>query len=261
MLKHFLSYYWRAKTLRSVKNPFIRQLISEVVEDDRYYYIFDDLAFLKAKLLQQTQSIDVLDLGAGSRKKQGKQRRICDIAKQAVSPDWQGKLLYRLLKHLPAENRLEIGTSLGITTMYQYFAHPKGSFISLEGSPEIARLARQHFEQLGASRIQLMEGNFDETLEQALKKLGRLDYAFIDGNHRKEATLAYFEACLPYLHEGSYLVFDDIYWSNGMAQAWKNIRQHPKVRLSIDLFWCGIVFFQPQEKQEIALISRKYKPV
>lgn len=262
MLKYFWQYYWRAQTRFRIHSPFVYQLVDKVIEDDRQYYIFDALAKLRGQLLQKHEAIEILDLGAGSRKKQDKHRKVRDIVRHSVSPQWQCQLLFRLVNFLQAEYRLEIGSSIGLSSLYQFFPNQQAPFITLEGSPELAKLARQNFTKMDATGLQLLEGPFEDTLPAALQKLGQLDYAFIDGNHAKEPTLRYFEACLPYIHAQSVLVFDDIYWSDEMAKAWETIKSHPKVTLTIDLFWAGLVFFRDEQKepQHLTHIAHKYKP-
>jgi predicted O-methyltransferase YrrM len=83
-----------------------------------------------------------------------------------------------------------------------------------------------------------------------LEKIKTLDMLFIDGNHSYDATMRYFEMCKPYLHNQSLIVFDDIYWSKGMTQAWKEIKADPIVTVSIDLFFIGLVFFRKEQVKE-----------
>ena len=262
MVKHLLKYYCRAQTRYRIHSPFVFDLIQEVLEDDRQYYIYDALKQLRGRLSNNNASIEVTDLGAGSRKGEGTQRKVSEIVKNAVSPDWQCQFLFRLVNYLQPQHRLEIGTSLGLSSLYQYYAHPSTPLLTLEGSPEIAKLARENFKLLNATGLELIEGPFEETLSTALERLGSLDFAFIDGNHRKDPTLQYVEQCLPYLHKDSVLVFDDIYWSDEMAEAWESLKAHPAVTLSIDLFWCGMLFFREEqkEKQAFTLIPQRYKP-
>ncbi|MDB5012369.1 MAG: SAM-dependent methyltransferase, partial [Daejeonella sp.] len=73
---------------------------------------------------------------------------------------------------------------------------------------------------------------------------------FIDGNHRKDATLNYFEWCLPKLSNRSVVIFDDIYWSKGMQEAWNIVKEHPRVTVTIDLFWIGLVFIKSGQVKE-----------
>ena len=104
--------------------------------------------------------------------------------------------------------------------------------------------------------------SFEKRLPDAFKELGSLDFVFIDGNHRKEPTLQYFEACLAHATSDSVFVFDDIHWSKGMEAAWESIKLHPSVTLTIDLFFFGVVLFrkEPQKKEHYSLIKLEWKP-
>lgn len=260
MIRHFLKYYSSAITKYRVHSPFVFSLLTEVIEDNRYYYAFDHLKTLRARLLQKNESVEVLDLGAGSRKISDKTRKISEIAKTSVSPEWQCQMLFRLVDYFKPETVLEMGSSLGISSMYLHFGNTGAKMISLEGSPEIAKLAKENFKLLGAN-IELLEGNFSETLHTALEKLQKIDLAFIDGHHAELPTLKYFEQILPYCNEESVLIFDDIYWSDEMATAWEKIKLNSSVTLSVDLFYFGIVFFKKdfKEKQHFTLIPYPYK--
>jgi hypothetical protein len=45
------------------------------------------------------------------------------------------------------------------------------------------------------------------------------------------------------------LIFDDIYWSPGMQEAWQTIIAMPEVTLSLDMHRLGMVFFRKEIKQ------------
>jgi predicted O-methyltransferase YrrM len=75
-----------------------------------------------------------------------------------------------------------------------------------------------------------------------------VDLLFVDGNHRKEATLEYFNIFLEKATPQSIFIFDDIHWSKEMEEAWKLIQQHNSVTLTIDLFFLGMVFFSKDFK-------------
>ncbi|NJK96477.1 MAG: class I SAM-dependent methyltransferase [Bacteroidales bacterium] len=87
-----------------------------------------------------------------------------------------------------------------------------------------------------------------------MSRAGRIDFAYIDGNHRKESTIGYFEQILKYCHGESVIVLDDINWSPGMMEAWQQIQQHDQVRVCLDLFRMGIVFLEPKlQKQNFTI--------
>lgn len=263
VVKPFLKFFWQSTTKHRIKNTFAQTLVDEVIDDDRRYYDFGALQYLRAQLERNQTSLKVTDLGAGSKVQNSNTRTVASIAKSAVSPQWQCELLFRLVHFLQPKNRLELGTSLGVSSLYQYLPIKKAPFFTLEGCPNIAQVAQQNFQKFKTNNIQLTIGNFNDTLPIVLKKISRLDYAFIDGNHQQAPTLDYFEQCLEYSHADTILVFDDIHWSPEMQAAWQQIKQHPQVGLSIDLFFMGIIGLKKHTEQtpeHLHIIPSNWKP-
>ena len=94
----------------------------------------------------------------------------------------------------------------------------------------------------------------DETLSEKLEGTRKIDFAFIDGNHRKAPTLNYTNQIIKKSHSNSILILDDIYWSSEMNDAWEELKNHPQVTLSIDIFHKGFLFFRKGiEKQHFYL--------
>ena len=91
-------------------------------------------------------------------------------------------------------------------------------------------------------------------LPEVLHDAQQADFVFFDGNHRKEPTINYFNMCLPHISENSVFIFDDIHWSQGMEEAWNEIKQNEQVSTTIDLFFVGIVFFKKDlQKQDFVI--------
>ena len=243
-------------------SPFVFDFINKILEDKRNYYAFTSVESLRKLLKQDNRKLKINDLGAGSLKIKGNQRSVESIANTSLSSPLSCKILFKIVNHFKPTTILELGTSLGISTLYQHFAAINAKLITLEGSEEIASQALKNFERLEVNSIELIKGNFDETLPIALKKLEQLDYVFLDGNHRKAPTLSYFEQCLAYAHEKSVFVVDDIHWSKEMSEAWEEIKEHSKVTLTIDLFFFGLVFFRKENKvkEHFKLIKASWKP-
>jgi predicted O-methyltransferase YrrM len=171
-----------------------------------------------------------------------------------VKPEKYGQLLFRLVNHFKPKNILEIGTSLGITTLYLATPDTLSKVITLEGSEQTANVAALNFKMAEVKNIEIIRGEFSETLPAAIARLNTLDFVYFDGNHRREATLKYFKACLQRHNEESVFVFDDIYHSKEMFEAWKEIKEHSEVTLSLDLFSLGIIFFRRERiKQHFTL--------
>jgi len=94
-------------------------------------------------------------------------------------------------------------------------------------------------------KIKCRLGNLDEILSDVLKNSDKIDFVFIDANHRFPNAYNYFEMCLSKIHDNSVIIVDDIYWSNDMEKVWEMIKNHPLVQTTFDLFHMGIVFFNP----------------
>ncbi|MFY8024775.1 MAG: O-methyltransferase [Sediminibacterium sp.] len=248
----YMHYWIRSSNPKGhgVHSPFVFELIDKVFIDDRNFYIFPLIEAAREELKFNNTVITVADFGAGSRLNATSSRTISSIAKSALKPKKFGQLLFRLVNHFAPTTILELGTSLGITTSYLAAANHRARVITMEGAPEIAQQAQRHFQHIGLQNIEQVVGNFDDTLADVLKKNESLDFVFIDGNHRYEPTLRYFDMMKPYLHEHSVLIFDDIHWSKEMEQAWAAIKKDETVTLTVDLFFIGLVFFRKEQKEK-----------
>jgi len=200
------------------------------------------LEALRRDFLKNSEVLKIDDLGAGSSTGAGATRSVAEVARVSLSSAKQCRLLARLVHHLSVEHVLEFGTCLGISAAYMSEAGAK--VISMEGSEALHAIAQDTFAKQG-SGPDFRLGDFDDILPGILAEIPKLDMAFFDGNHTHEATTRYFETVLPYVQENTVLVFDDIHWSTGMESAWEKVKVHEQVTLSIDLFWCGMLFFQP----------------
>ena len=265
MLPHFLrfiKYYFRAKTRYNIHSPFVFDFVENVLEDDRWFYAFSEIESYRNWLKANPALVEITDFGAGSQVTPNKIRTLASLAKHSANRPYACQLLFLIIQHYKPATLLELGTSLGISTAYQAAAALDSRIISIEGCPNVAHHATQTFQFLKVQNVVLLEGRFDEMLPVAFEEFKKLDYVFVDGNHRKEPTLRYFEKCLEHAHEGSIFVFDDIHWSEGMEAAWEEIKTHPKVKITIDLFFFGVVFFREEQqvKEHFTLIRWLWKP-
>jgi predicted O-methyltransferase YrrM len=254
LLFQALSYFrflLRSGNAHGLHSPFVFGLYAHVINHDGLFAAFTAIEKRRQALKNSSQTIQVRDFGAGSHTGAGRQRRLRDIARTAAKPPQLAQLLFRLVNHFQPRTILELGTSLGLTTAYLAAADSRSRVLTFEGCPATAAIAHETFAELGLRNVELVEGNLDETLTPALAALAApLDFAFFDGNHRYEPTLRYFELCLPHRTERSVFVLDDIHWSADMERAWSVIRKHPEVRLTVDLFFVGLVFFRRNQPRQ-----------
>lgn len=246
----YIKYFFTARNQHGIHSPFVYELYNNVIKDQIPFYVFNDIESIRAKLLLSKLEIEINDFGAGSTVNKSNKRYINDIAKHSLKDPKYAQLLFRLVNKLQPKNVLELGTSLGVTTMYLAAPNSKIKVTTIEGCPNVAKVAQINFDKLGLKNIELVNQSFEKFLPNYLKTISSLDFVFIDGNHTKEATLNYFNWCLEKANSNTVFVFDDIYWSKGMNEAWQEIIQHQKITTTIDLFAIGIVFFNPDLSKE-----------
>src|SRR6187549_3824446 len=195
LLLKYLQYYFTASNGRGhgMHSPFVFDFITKILNDKTVYPEYEKVEALRMQLSNDSAVLEVKDFGAGSVIAKKSKRSISSIAKNAAKPKKFGQLLFRMIKHYQPATIFELGTSLGITTSYLSLAKPDGRLITMEGSKEIADFAKQDFQKLKLKNIELVEGNFDNTLSSVVRGLSSVDFAFIDGNHRKEPTERYFQ--------------------------------------------------------------------
>ena len=238
----YLKYYLNAKSKYKIHSPFVYDLLINVIYYQEFEEEFEIIEEIRTILSENENYIDFTDLGAGSNNKTVR-RKIKDIVKDSSKSLKYSQLLYRIVKYFEPKTLIELGTSAGISTMYQALAANKTKLITIEGSENVAEIAKQNFKKLNLRNIELVLDNFDNALPRILKGIDKLDYVFFDGNHTKEATLNYFEQCLVKVQADTVFVVDDIHWSKEMEEAWVEIQNNSKVVITIDLFFLGLVFF------------------
>ena len=260
-IRSFLSYYWKATTLHHIHSPFSFQLLEVMLDTKRKYYDFEMLEAYRKRLLKNNTLLSVEDHGAGSRVNNQKSRKVSTIAKSALSSKVQCQQIFRLIQELKPNTILELGTSLGLSACYMAKARSKTTVHTIEGSQSIYNFANTEFKAFELSNIKSHNGRFDQVLPNLLEAHD-FDLIFIDGHHDYQATLNYFHQIKQKVNKDCIFIFDDINWSKGMQKAWKELKQMEGVKLSIDFFYYGILFFNVETKEVLhhTIIPLKQKP-
>jgi predicted O-methyltransferase YrrM len=248
-LQAFISYWLDAVDEHSLHSPFFYDFYTQVIKADSPYFGLAEN--LRRSLLNDKRSVHIEDLGVQS--KRSGNRCIGQIAKASLTPPKLSSLYQRIIQNYDHNILMELGSSLGINTLY--LASKKGSHVTtFEGSAELIKLAKLTFEFAHAANIIIVPGNIDTTLSTHLSSVRKIDFVLIDANHRYEPTLKYFNQIITKVYERSVVVIDDIHYSEEMKNAWNTIKNHKLVYASADLYRCGILFFDPSlNKQHVIL--------
>lgn len=241
---YFLAYKLKARDAHSLHSPSLFNLYN-ALKNKGEKEDFSTIAALRQSLLHNEQNLLLEDFGAGSKSLSAKTRSIAQIAKTSLISPKYGKIIARLTRYIHAKNVVELGTCLGLGTLYLAEGMPsQGHIHTFEGAEALATQASKHLEQLSTIPFSMHLGNIDDTLPVFLSQNPNQDLFYLDANHTYEATLRYFHWIMEKSAEDAVLIFDDIHWSEGMHRAWEEIVASPLSGLSIDLFRIGIVFRQ-----------------
>lgn len=251
----YIHYLWHAKSRHGIHSPFVFRLVDKYLYQDIDSSISLPIEEVRKLLLQDSTAINHLDLGAGSKVKRKGTLRIRDLAKTSLKPNKYAKLIAQIAQYINAKNIIELGTSLGVTTLYISKLNPQAQIYTIEGSREVAEIAQKQFDQLKVQNITLVHGNFDVKYPEILNQIEQPDMIYIDGNHTYDATMRYFELSLKHAHKNTFLIFDDINWSKGMKQAWHEIKNNQMTTLSLDFFHLGVISVNPDFSKEHFLIQ------
>jgi predicted O-methyltransferase YrrM len=258
-IKSYINFLWNSKNEHGVHSPFVFDLVTKCFYDKTIYPEYLILKNYRNSLLENKNTIEVTDFGAGSKVFKSNTRAINQIAKNAGISSKRAELLFRIAQYFQPENILEIGTSLGLATSALSLGNKNSKIITLEGCPETMSITNKMFQvpsfRFSTNNIKFVTTEFKTYLNNIKPETLKLkpqifNLVYFDGNHSKNATLNYFELLLPTITNDSVWIFDDIHWSKDMGEAWKNIKNHPKVTITIDTFQWGIVFFRIEQKKE-----------
>lgn len=247
-IKQYIKFLIKSSNQHGVHSPFVYDLVTQCFYDKTKYPHYKKLDNFRKHLKQTNLELDITDFGAGSTKLKSNNRKVSDIATHVSISKKNAKLLYRVAKYFKPDTVLELGTSLGLATQALALGNPNSKITTIEGCPQISAYTNSNFQLEQLDAINLLTGNFSEVIPKLDE--AKWDLIFFDGNHQKDATLKYFEMLLPKSHNNSIFIFDDIYWSKGMTETWKTIKKHPKVTVTIDTFYWGIVFFRKEQVKE-----------
>jgi len=226
-----------------VHSPYAYRLINEVISSRLRSADSKMLESEIRRLRRRKTLINVSYIGSGSKVNNKNRRSISDIARNSSIRTKYGNLLYRLASDYNPETILELGTGIGISTSWLALAAKNKEVLTVEGASEKLEFARNFHGRLGFDNIRYVSSDFDEFLNGFQAEQKPL-LVFIDGNHTYEATMRYFKCLSTIGGNDCLLIFDDIYWSEGMERAWKEIISHDEPSLTIDLFYIGLVYFK-----------------
>lgn len=244
----YIKFLLKSTNHHGVHSPFIYNFITKCLYDKTKYSEYQQLKNYKKQLLQSDKTLQIKDFGAGSKRMHQNSRQVSKMVKNSSSSLKDTKLLFRISKYFKFKNTLELGTSLGVGTQALALGNPENKITTIEGCPETFQFSQEQFNIQKLSNITTINLDFESAISNLNEET--FDCIFFDGHHNKEATLKYFNLLKPKAHNDSVFIFDDIYWSEGMTEAWHKIIKDKSVTVSINCFNLGFIFFRKEQPKE-----------
>lgn len=237
----------------SLQSPFVFEVYQNALRRSTRKRVFDaKIEQLRRQLLNDTRTISLNRLGSGSSLSTQKSKRVKSIARAGITDRNQSEILVNLMEYFDSKKVLELGTSLGVNTLYLSQAQSNPEVASIEGNEEIAAIAQENFTKNTTKNIKLVASEIDDFFEANNEVF---DMIYIDANHTYEATLRYFRASLKSISSQALIVLDDINWSPDMRRAWHALINEYPENLYIENDKLGIVFANRESEKNHYILS------
>ncbi|NRD20572.1 class I SAM-dependent methyltransferase [Winogradskyella eckloniae] len=247
-IKSYIKFLTKATNQHGVHSPFIYNFVTKCLYDNTKHPEYNALTTYREALKASKVELEITDLGAGSKVLDSKKRKVSAMVKASSSSKKESQLMFRIAKYFKFKTILELGTSLGMGTYSMSLANKTAQITTIEGCTNTSAFAQSEIKKQNIKNVEFITGSFTDTIPNLTTE--KFDCIFFDGHHNKDATIQYFEALLPKIHNDTVFIFDDIYWSKGMTEAWSFIKHHNTVKVTIDCFHIGFVFFRREQVKE-----------
>ena len=259
MIRRILTYlqhqfYRRHRRGHGIHSPYLFEFLHDVVFNRAGMEVPESIVQLHERLKRDRSPIPAGNHGAGSMVDRAANRTVGSFVRRSSVSKKYGALLYRIVQWFRPGMIIELGTGLGISTLYLSAAATGIPLHTIEGNPVRAKFAGSMFMMNGMEHVQVHVGDLGRELDHLLQELkgtaggggarGGRFLAFVDGNHRFEPTIRYMRQLVDAAGEEAVIILDDIHWSREMHGAWMEVTGWPEVRVTIDLFHAGIILLR-----------------
>jgi predicted O-methyltransferase YrrM len=246
-VKEYIKYIFKSKGRHGTHSPFIFKLVNECLSANIDKNFLNQRKKLFKKLKSEEKTINIEDFGVGS-KILTNHRKIKDIFKIGSSKGKYGLLIYKLNQYYKFNHILELGTSLGVGTFHLSKSNKKCIITTVEGCTETFKIAKENLNEFDCKNVNLINETFNKFIKTYNHPV--YDLIFIDGHHDGKALIEYIKLLKPYCHNDTFLILDDIRWSESMLEGWENIKKSDEYNVSIDFFRMGIILKRKQQEKE-----------
>lgn len=246
-MRNFIKHYLKAKTKNQVQSPFVHEFMEQVLEDDRYFYAFDNMETFYFWLERYKKMVLW----------NGEKTTAKDIFKSLAVQPQIGQLLFRIANHYQYKNIIEIGNGLNSIWMAQ--AIPDSQVLIIDENKDWSGLLQGYVNKQNNRTSVFIDDKLSHKFNISVK-MPSIDVLIFDATQTKFNLDATFNQVSPYLHKNSVII--QINKNNATSPLWDTIKQRKEVQLTLDLFQIGFAYFynKDQSTQHFQLIDNSWKP-
>ncbi len=228
-------YLWKIRKAKyargfGIHSPFVYSLITKVLREKNLYYDYNKIEQLRDALLNDSFLL--------------KDRDTRRIVTKFKTSERHGRFLFRLVNFFHPETLLEIGTGLGVDTLYMASPHADCRCVTLEEDQSLHLLSKMLFSRNCTSNIEAMKGSWEETVKQAITTIEKLDFVCLNAGPQLPIREIY-NICRTKMHDQSIFLIRNIRTSIVLFELWEELKKEKNVVTSVDMYSMGILFYNP----------------
>ena len=231
---HQLQFYLKAADSKGhgTHSPFVYQFITEVLNDDRHFYPYEEISFLLNDLRNDKRKINY----------NGQDATIATIADKLLTQKYN-QLLFRMVEFYKPSYILEVGSSLGITTAFLAAPNQNNLVYTIDSNQHLALIAQQTLKQLNLDNVTILTAD-----NHSLNTIANYErkYGLILFNISLEDSLDIFTSLETLINEESIIVVTGINKNLNNKLSWEKIKEQRTITMSIELFEMGFLFFRKE---------------
>ncbi len=234
-LQSYLKFLWSATNHHGVHSPFVYRLVTQCLYDQKNY---PEYTFLKSHRNELESGNSSIPKSAYSIFRP--RINTIDLSTR------KAKLVFRLSHYFQPDTILEIGTSSGLATTALALGAKKAKTSSIYTS---SNNLTQWDNSLDIKPTAVAAMDFSTLLSEVHLK-GGTTLSYFNKPNSKLELLNEFERGIASVQNNSVWIFKGIHQTKELESAWETISKHPKVKVSIDTYAFGIVFFRSEQEKE-----------
>ena len=237
-----LQFYLKASNSKGhgTHSPLVYHFITEILNDTRNFYAYQEIDALKNKLISDKRKINI----------SGKETSVSSFVKTSL-PTKYNQLLFRMVAYYKPSYILEIGSSLGITTAYLASPDKKKGVHTIESNEPLAIISLQTVSSLALPNTSQSIGN----IRKPFSEIPERKYGFILINHPNWESEEQIKDIFSIVEEDAIVIFVGINKNAETKLVWNHLISNLNKSISVNLFNFGIIFLKKEvlKKQQFTI--------